>query len=97
MVPILPYFFQLLGRAEVCKFLVPYDFAKSEWDWFYDEIKKMSNIGYYDTQIATERTEVLKRNGLYNASIVIVVLVKLVEDSLNQHFSIRQKDLNKKP
>ena len=57
----------------------------------------MSNIGYYDTQIATERAEVLKRNGLYNASIVIVVLVKLVEDSLNQHFSIRQKDLNKKP
>ena len=27
---ILPYFFQLLDRTEVCKFLVPYDFAKSD-------------------------------------------------------------------
>ena len=26
--PYLPYPFQLLGRAEVCKFLVPYYFAK---------------------------------------------------------------------
>ena len=25
---ILPYFFQLLGRAEVCKFLEPHGFAK---------------------------------------------------------------------